>query len=329
MVRKMIYIESKMTDPAFNLALEQYAFDILSKQNDLFMLWQNRNAVIVGLHQNTAQEISKGFVDAHNVSVIRRLSGGGAVYHDMGNINFTFITRQHDNEDVNFEDSCKPIADALTAMGFPVEFRGRNDMTIDGKKFSGNARYFKDGRLMHHGTLLFDVNLETLARVLHVADDKLISKGVKSVRSRVTNLSEYTDMSVSGFWQRLRDTLAAKMPHYELTPDDINAIEEIKINRYDTWEWNYGRSPAFSVVKQRRIDGFGNIRISMEANNGVISAFATDGDYFGVKPYYELAEVLIGVRLERSALSEAIKDVRLSDFYEGLEPDSFVSIILD
>ena len=325
----MLYLESRETNPAFNLALEQYAFDTLSLENDIFMLWQNHDAVIVGLHQNTMQEINVGFIDSNKLPVIRRLSGGGAVFHDNGNLNFTFITREEDTSEISFTNSCKPMADALARMGVPVEFRGRNDMTVDEKKFSGNARYFRDGRLMHHGTLLFDVNLDKLSEALRVSDDKLVSKGIKSVRSRVTNLRQYLDMTVGEFWAQLRHNMADNLPEYVLTGQDISAVEKIKRERYDTWDWNYGKSPAFSIEKKRRLEGFGAIRISMEAENGRISAFASDGDYFGVKPYNDIADVLRGVQLERGALLSALGSLALGDYYENLSADDFVSLILE
>ena len=325
----MQYLESKITDPAFNLALEQYAFDTLSLKEDIFMLWQNFDAVIVGLHQNTMQEINKSYIDSNNIKVIRRLSGGGAVYHDRGNLNFTFITKESDASCIDFEKSCRPMADALIAMGVPVEFSGRNDMTVQGKKFSGNARYYRDGRLMHHGTLLFDVDMAVLAETLRVSDDKLVSKGVKSVRARVVNLCEYLKMNVDEFWAALREGMAGNMREYKLIDEDIAAVEAIKRERYDTWEWNYGQSPAFSIEKKRRIEGFGAIRISMESNKGRITAFATDGDYFGVKSYDDVANALTGVELERNALTAALDVLSIDNYYENLTVSELVGLILD
>jgi len=327
--RNMLYLESHETDPAFNLALEQYAFDTLSIKNDIFMLWQNHDAVIVGLHQNTMQEVNMAFINDNNIPVIRRLSGGGAVFHDGGNLNFTFITYQPDASAVDFESSCKPMATALISMGVPVVFHGRNDMTVDMKKFSGNARYYRNKRLMHHGTILFDVNLKNLAESLSVSDDKLISKGVKSVRARVTNLSEYLNMTVEEFWEKLRQIMAKDLPRYELTRQDIDAINIIKRERYSTWEWNYGVSPGFSIEKKRRLDNFGAIRIAMEVSKGRITSFATDGDYFGVMPYHDIAAALHGVQLERNALLDALSALELNDYYENLTAEQLVSMILE
>ena len=325
----MRYIESRVTDPAFNLALEQYAFDVLSRDDDIFMLWQNHDSVIVGLHQNTMEEINRGFVDENNIPVIRRLSGGGAVFHDLGNLNFTFITRVDDTDDIDFDRSCRPIADALLSMGARVEVSGRNDMTIDGRKFSGNARYYRDGRLMHHGTLLFDTDFSKMAEVLSVADDKLVSKGVKSIRSRVTNLSEYLDMTVTEFWSSLRESIAGDMPVYALSEQDHAAINAIRNERYGTWDWNYGKSAEFNIVKRRRLDGFGAIRISYSARNGKITDFATDGDYFGSRPCTDVSAALHGVKLERDALTDALGELEFGQYYEKLTKDEFVRLIIE
>ena len=325
----MFYINSNSTDPSFNLALEQYAFDTLSQNDDVFMLWQNRDAVIVGLHQNTFEEINCGYLEKHNISVVRRLSGGGAVFHDLGNINYTFITRIHDSSVFDFSDSCQPVVDALLAMGLHVEFSGRNDITIGGKKFSGNARYFRDGRLMQHGTLLFDADLDKMAEALRVPDDKLISKGIKSVRSRVTNLRDYLDLTLDEFRSALRKSIACDMPEYILSEQDNMAINIIKHNRYSLWEWNYGKSPEFSIVKRRRLENFGAIRLSMDVNNGIITAFATDGDYFGIRPYSGIADSLRGVKLERDALLHALCTLPLNEYYEGLSANELVNLILE
>lgn len=325
----MRYLESGSTDPAFNLALEQYAFDTLSPDGEVFMLWQNRDCVIVGLHQNTEEEINRGFIDKNNIPVIRRLSGGGAVFHDLGNLNFTFITNEPDIDRLSFDRSRRHIADALSALGVPVKFSGRNDMTVDGKKFSGSARYFRDGRLMHHGTLLFDSDLEKMSEALRVSDDKLVSKGIKSIRSRVTNLSGYTNMTAAEFQAFLRESVAGDMPAYTLSERDCEAVGAIRRERYSSWDWNYGHSPEFSVIKRRRIDGFGAIRIRMSAENGKITDFATDGDYFGSRPYSDVASALRGVRLERNALLDALRGIALWEYYDGLAADELAGLILE
>lgn len=193
----MMYIRSSSTDPYFNLALEQYVFDFLPKTKAYFMLWQNDNTIVVGKHQNTVGEINVSFVKEHGIHVVRRLSGGGAVYHDLGNVNYTFIMDAGKSNELDISAFCKPVVDALRSLGITAEISGRNDITIDGKKFSGNSQYLKDGRMMHHGTIMYNSDLDTVEKALCVSKDKIISKGINSVRSRVTNIAEHMEKIIS------------------------------------------------------------------------------------------------------------------------------------
>ncbi len=259
----MYYIPSASTDPYYNLALEQYVFDSFSKDHSYFMLWQNDNAIIIGKHQNTVSEINAAYVAEHGIRVARRLSGGGAVYHDMGNLNFTFIT-DSEREAFDFSMFCKPIQMALAGMGVRVDISGRNDMTIDGKKFSGNAQYIKKGRVMHHGTLMFDTDMTVLAGALNVSADKIESKGIRSVKSRVTNIKPYMsgqNFTLQDFWEALRQYMFREngMEHYGLTVDNLTAVKKLKDEVYSTWDWNYGASPAHSIQKARRVEGCGKL----------------------------------------------------------------------
>ena len=228
----MIYIKSPSTDPHFNLALEQYVFDEMDRSQEYFMLWQNDNAIIIGKHQNTVREINSSYVKEHGISVVRRLSGGGAVYHDLGNLNFTFIVSENGLEQFDFGSFCRPIVKALGHFGVKAEINGRNDMTIDGKKFSGNSQYAKQGRVMHHGTILYDSDLETVSHALQVSADKIVSKGVQSVRSRVTNVRNYMekDVPIGEFWEMLLQDMAAETPmeFYNLTEADLERVRQIQ-----------------------------------------------------------------------------------------------------
>ncbi|MBR4256441.1 MAG: lipoate--protein ligase family protein, partial [Clostridia bacterium] len=181
--------KNEITDPYFNLASEQYLLD--TEEDDVFMLWRNRPSVIIGRNQNAYAEINRGFVTDNDIAVVRRLTGGGAVFHDLGNINFTFITKKGGADALDFARFCQPVIDALRALGVPAELSGRNDMTADGRKFSGNAQCVYNGRVMHHGTLLFDADMNSMAGALNVDPEKMKSKGVKSVRARVCNLREF------------------------------------------------------------------------------------------------------------------------------------------
>jgi len=327
-----IFLESKETDPAYNLALEQYVFDFLPRDQEYFMLWQNDNAIIVGKHQNTAEEINAKYVEENGIRVVRRLSGGGAVYHDMGNINFTFIVDAKNIESLNLHSFCEPVVKALAKIGVTAEVTGRNDITIDGQKFSGNAQYIKQKRIMHHGTIMFDSNLPVVAAALNVSKDKIESKGVKSVRSRVTNVKPHVkgEVTLQEFWEILRRYMVEDqdMQSYHLTEEDERAVQKLREERYATWDWNFGYSPDFSIQKERRIEGVGKIQVFMEVEKGYIKAYATYGDYFGTGEASELAEILMDCALEKTALEEALKDVDISYYYNNLTKEDFIDILL-
>ena len=327
----MRYIQSHSTDPHFNLALEQHVFDNLDQGHSYFMLWQNSKAVIVGKHQNTIAEINAAYVRELDIAVVRRLSGGGAVYHDLGNLNFTFIA-DSGGPGFDFATFCKPVAGALVKIGAPVEISGRNDMTIDGKKISGNAQYMKRGRVMHHGTILYDSDLEVLGRALAAPPDKIESKGIKSVRSRVTNIKPYLKSGLDTAWfrDRLRDLMFKEyaMQTYALTPDDLKAVRRLRDTVYSRWDWNYGSSPAYSLCKERRVEGCGKIEVHMDVGEGKIRGIAFYGDYFGNGDSAELALKLQGLPLEENALRRALEDTDIGLYFNHLGQDEFVSILL-
>jgi lipoate-protein ligase A len=295
------------------------------------MLWQNHNSVIVGKNQNTRAEINEAFVKAHNISVVRRLSGGGAVYHDMGNLNYTLITNTENNE-VNFSVFCRPIQKALISFGIPAEISGRNDMTVDGKKFSGNAMYFKNGRSMHHGTILYDSDIELLSHALSVSNEKIESKGIKSVKSRVTNIRPYmkTDMPLRDFWTTLKSFLFAElqMKEYTLTADEVAEVEKLKERIYSQWTWNYGASPPHNIRKSRRIENCGNIEVLLDVGKeGVINNIHFYGDFFGNGDISELTAIIAGHRLEYGEIAEVVKEVEISRFFSNLDTKGFLSLL--
>ncbi len=327
----MKFINVKTTDPYFNLALEQYVFDCLPRENEYFLLWQNDNAIIVGKHQNTEAEICREYVEAKKIRVVRRLSGGGAVYHDLGNLNFTFIT-DDGKKAFDFGRFCRPVIKALKKMGVKAELNGRNDMTIDGRKFSGNSQYFRGGRVMHHGTLMYDSDLSAVESALRVSAEKIQSKGVKSVRSRVANIRPCVaeDVDVEEFRRLLIAHLSEELPlqPFELTQQDIEQIETLARHRYRTWEWNYGNSPACTVEKSRRFEGCGNIQLRLTVKKGVIEGFDVYGDYFGNGDKRQLATALCGVALQRDAVCGALSSLDISEYFNHLTAEQFIGLLL-
>lgn len=327
----MYYIESPSNDPCFNLALEQYVFDSLDRKHSYFMLWQNDNSIIVGKHQNTIAEINESYVRERSIKVVRRLSGGGAVYHDMGNINFTFIADK-DSELFDFSQFCMPLIRALESVGVDARINGRNDMTIDGKKFSGNSQYAKEGRIMHHGTVMYDSNLQTVAEALNVSKDKIESKGLKSVKSRVTNVRPYVknDMETKQFFGILKDFMFKEnnLVPYQLTAKDYRAVGALRQERYSTWAWNYGFSPKYTIEKKRRIEGCGSIEVHMNVEAGKITDLAFSGDYFSNTDSQPLTKLLKGCRLCLPDLSERLQTVPVSRYFHNLENQKFLEILL-
>lgn len=328
----MNYLNLKTTDPAFNLAVEEYVFDHLPRDRMYVMLWQNDNAIIIGKNQNTLAEINASYVKEQGIRVVRRLSGGGAVYHDMGNLNFTVIADAQ-GETLDFGRFCALVVKALGRVGVHAEINGRNDMTIDGKKFSGNAQYLRQGRVMHHGTILFDSNASKLSNALQVDEAKIQAKGVKSVRSRVTNVRDHlpVDMTLSQFRQVLLDTILEEQPgeEYMLTAADLEAVERLKRERYDTWEWNYGHSPECTLHKKGRVEGCGTVEAFITLREGKISHITFRGDFFGVSDPEQLAGLLIGCRPDRVSLEEKLQGTDVSCYFMGMTVVQLVGILAD
>lgn len=327
----MKYIESPSNDPYFNLALEQYVFDKMSRDEEYFMLWQNDNAIIIGKHQNTIEEINHEYVKQKGISVVRRLSGGGAVYHDLGNLNFTFIVDKGDISKFDFSKFCNPIVKALEQFDVRADINGRNDITINGKKFSGNSQYIKKNRIMHHGTIMYDSNIGVVASSLKVSKDKIYSKGVKSVKSRVANVKEHMkeDIPIDEFKKLLLHYMfeESDLTEYKLTNEDIKNIETIMNDRYSTWEWNFGTSPKYNILKERRFDDCGKIELYMEVNNGIINNIKIFGDYFGNGDSIDISNKLIGCKIEEEEISDALSNLNIQHYFNNLEVENFIKLI--
>lgn len=325
------YLDLSTTDPAWNLAVEEYVFDCLPRDRMYVMLWQNDNAIIIGKHQNTLAEINETFVREHGIRVVRRLSGGGAVYHDMGNLNFTVIA-DATADGLDFGRFCDMVLAALERVGIHGERNGRNDMTIDGKKFSGNAQYIRQGRVMHHGTLLFDSNTAMLAGALRVDKEKIQAKGVKSVRSRVTNIRPLLpqDMTLAQFRQVLLESILQQLPgsEYILTAQDLAEIEARKQARYDTWQWNYGHSPACTFSKKARFEGCGSIEAFLSMEQSRIREISFRGDFFAAEDPAALSAILQGCALEPADLETALENTNVSRYFMGLDKAQFLSLLL-
>lgn len=328
---KLSYLDLTTTDPAFNLAAEQYVFDALPRDRAYFMLWQNDNAIIVGKYQNTFAEINDSYVKEHGIRVVRRLSGGGAVYHDLGNLNFTFIADAGTLSTLNFTIFCEPVIRTLAKFGVTAEVNGRNDMTIDGRKFSGNSQYLKQGRIMHHGTILFDSDLSVVSNALQVDESKFQSKASKSVRSRVTNVAAYLPAPVS--LPEFRSALLADIAQsvggeaYAFSASDLAAIEKLRAERYGTWEWNYGFSPACTIERRARIEGCGTVEVRIGVSGGLISEMRFYGDFFSVSEPEQLSARFIGLSPDAQGFEKALQGVDVSRYIVGLTNEALMQLL--
>ncbi len=328
---RLDYLDLTCTDPSRNLAMEQHVFDALPRDRAYFMLWQNDNAIIIGKHQNTLAEINAPYVRAHGIRVVRRLSGGGAVYHDLGNLNFTFITDAGDTAKLDFRLFCLPVVRTLEGFGVRAEVNGRNDITIDGKKFSGNSQYLRQGRVMHHGTILFDSDLSVVADALRVDESKLRAKGVRSVRSRVTNVRPYLPdcVTLAEFRAALLQNILRETPggEYVPTPADEAAVDALCAERYGTYDWNYGASPECTLLRRVRIEGCGTVEAYITIEHGVIAQLEFRGDFFSIDEPETIAGRFLGVRLEPEQLRPVLRETDVSRCFVGMTDEAFLALL--
>lgn len=326
----MRYIWLPTQSPYFNLATEEYL--LTQTQEEVFMLWQNANAIIIGRHQNTLAEINQPFVEENKIVVARRLTGGGAVFHDLGNLNFSFIRNiAPEEKEINFVKFLQPIVDALQSLGVPAAFSGRNDLVVHEKKISGNAMVYYGNRVLEHGTLLFSTVQHNLAQALKVDPDKFNDKAVKSVRSRVTNISEHlpTPMTVMEFKDYLMDFILKKQPGTTiepLTPQEEAYIQKRAEEKFSTWEWNYGTSPKYAIERKMRTKG-GTVQVVMDVKNGQISDLRFYGDFFSQNNPDELAQMLIGVVHTEEAIKNSLRDIDVQQYLNGVTEEELLGLL--
>lgn len=331
-ITSMIFIENEgITDPRINLALEEYALRNFDYNHDYLLFYINEPSIIIGRNQNTLEEINHDYVDEQGIHVVRRISGGGAVYHDLGNLNFSFLTNYDRSNLNNFRKFTRPVIKVLNSIGVNAELKGRNDIVVNDRKISGNAQFSSVERMVSHGTLLFDTDMDDVTKALDVKMSKIESKGHKSVRSRVANISEFLDepVSVETFRSLLLRGLYENRDEFEtyhLSEDEWEQVHQLKDEKYATWDWNYGSSPKFNIQRSRRFP-IGEIDLRIDVEKGHINNVKIYGDFFGRQPVEELEERLQGARYERIGIEKALEPVVVDEYFGDLNKSDFVELL--
>jgi len=316
----MRFLTNPSTDPWYNMSFDEYCLEQYPSNDCFFYLWRNRPSVIVGANQNVYSEVNLAYLDAHDIRLARRVTGGGAVYHDLQNLNYTIVGR---------EASPEPVVTALRALGVPAEQTGRNDIFVEGRKVSGYARRLWRDRQIIHGTLMYDVDLDTLARALDVPGSKLAAKGIASVRSRVANLKDYLPQfpSLDALQAALQEILAAGEGELPFEDSRREAVRRLSDGKFSTWDWIYGQSRAADLVRRGTL-ACGTVEAQLSLDRGVLTAVAFRGDFLGALPAEELSARLVGLRFERETIEAALQTAPISSYFDGTSADELLYLLL-
>ncbi len=316
----MKFAVNTSTDPHFNLAFDEYCLQQYRSGEDFFYLWRNRPAVIIGLNQNAYSEVNLDYLDSHGITLARRVTGGGAVYHDLQNLNYTFVGHSVTPE---------PFAQALRSLGVPAEVSGRNDIFVEGRKVSGYARRVWHDREIVHGTLMYDVDIDTLTRVLDAPGSKMEAKGIASVRSRVANLKDYLPQfaSLDELQAALQEILGAGDGQMPMSTADLAEVQRLADTKFSTWDWIYGHSREADFRRRAKF-ACGTVEAALKIDRGRIAALEFSGDFIGDRPASQLASALTGVRFGREAIAGTLRAVRVGDFLPGVSAEELAELLI-
>jgi len=309
------------------MAAEEYMMKHFD--DDIFMLWRARRSVLIGKNQNALAEVNYDYVKTNDIDVVRRLSGGGTVFCDLGNTNFAFIVTDSESFS-DFKKFTRPILDVLVKLGVKAEFSGRNDLTIEGKKFSGNAQYKHKDRLLHHGTLLFASDLGDLTKAINPPKIKYESKGISSVKSRVTNISSHLqeDISIQDFRHLINEHIKESVEDaefYTFTDQDIEMIKKIEEERFKTWEWNYGSSPKYKGHQIAKFPG-GVVEVYYETKKGKLTGVKFYGDFFSRYDIKDIEDKFSDLLHEEKAITDMLSTISLDDYFKGISANEITSL---
>ena len=326
----MRYIKNVSTNPYYNMAFDEYCLESLSINEPVFYLWQNRPAVIVGFNQEVNTEVNLDYLKENGIDLVRRVTGGGAVYHDLGNLNYTIVGRSEDLER-DYPEYASIMAKALQKLGVPATLSGRNDILVEGRKVSGFAKRVCKNRLMVHGTLMYNVDVDVLTKVLNPSNTKLQSKGIASVRSRVANLCEYLPNvpDIQTFSKQLEEILSHHYQdtEYQLSEEDLANIQQLTDKKFATWEWNYGRSPKATLTHSARL-ACGTVEIHLTLAENRISSCRFGGDFLGNLPATDLESALIEIIYDTENIRKRLSSFTIGAYFDGVTMEELIRLIL-
>ena len=325
----MRYLKNPSTNPYYNMAFDEYCLESLPIDEPVFYLWQNKPAVIVGYNQEVNTEVNLDYLKEKGIDLVRRVTGGGAVYHDLENLNYTIVGRSEDLER-DYPEYAALMMKALQALGVPATLSGRNDILVDGKKVSGFAKRVCKNRLMVHGTLMYNVDVDVLTHVLNPSTTKLQSKGIASVRSRVTNLCNYLPelSDIQAFKNRLEEILSNNYSdaEYKLSETDLAHIQQLTDEKFATWEWNYGRSPKATLVHSARL-ACGTVEIHLTLAENRIASCRFGGDFLGNLPASDIEKALTGIPYEVNEIRKCLSKLEISRYFDRVSADNLLEMM--
>ena len=325
----MRYLKNPSTNPYYNMAFDEYCLESLPIDEPVFFLWQNRPAVIVGYNQEVNTEVNLDYLKEKGIDLVRRVTGGGAVYHDLENLNYTIVGRSEDLER-DYPEYAALMMKALQALGVPATLSGRNDILVEGKKVSGFAKRVCKNRLMVHGTLMYNVDVDVLTHVLNPSTTKLQSKGIASVRSRVTNLCNYLPelSDIQAFKNRLEEILSNNYSdaEYKLSETDLAHIQQLTDEKFATWEWNYGRSPKATLVHSARL-ACGTVEIHLTLAENRIASCRFGGDFLGNLPASDVEKALTGIPYEINEIRKCLSKLEISRYFDRVSADNLLEMM--
>ena len=326
----MRYLRNTHTNPYYNMAFDEYCLEMLKVDEPVFYLWQNRPAVIVGFNQEVNTEVNLDYLQKNDIALVRRVTGGGAVYHDLGNLNYNIVGRSEDLER-DYPEYAALMMKALQKLGVPATLSGRNDILVDGKKVSGFAKRVCKNRLMVHGTLMYNVDLDVLTKVLHPSATKLQSKGIASVRSRVTNLCDYLPnlSDIQQFGHRLEEVLSNHYAdsEYILSEEELNRVQQLTDEKFARWEWNYGRSPKATLTHSARL-ACGTVEVHLTLAENRISSCRFGGDFLGNLPVTEVENSLKGVKYEYNSMYTCLSQLGIGNYFDGIQEEDLMKLMI-